>query len=67
MVLTKQKWIEIRKKLYFDDEGDFRNYCLICDKSSIHRYFNNHLKSQTYINKFRKRQHLYNTNISTSQ
>ena len=30
--------------------------CRICDKISIDRYYNNHLKSQTHINNFRKRQ-----------
>ena len=53
--------------MYCDDDGEYRLYCLNCDKSSVDRFFKNHLKSQTNLNEFRKRQQLIITNISTSQ
>ena len=51
-----------KEKIYCDDDGD----CHICDEIAIERYCNNHLKSQTHINKFRKRQQFNSTNDSTS-
>ena len=53
--------------MYCDDDGEYRLNCLICDESSIDRSYKNHLKSQTQINEFRKRQQLNITNNSTSQ
>ena len=42
------------EKIYCDDVDERH----ICDKIAIGRYNNNHLKSQTHINTFRKRQQL---------
>ena len=55
-----------KEKICFDKDGEYRNYCHVCDKLGIDRYYSNHLKSQTHINNFRKRQRLINTNNSTS-
>ena len=45
-----------KEKVYCDDDGEYRIYCRVCDELAIDRYYNNHLKSQTRINKFRKKQ-----------
>ena len=50
---------------YCDDDGEYDFFCHMCDKLAIDRYYSNHLKSQTHINKFRKRQQFNNTNNST--
>ena len=55
-----------KEKLYSDDDGEYRIYCHICDKLAIDRNYHNHLKPQTHINNFRKRQQFNNTNNSTS-
>ena len=55
-----------KEKIYCDDDGGYRIYCHVCDKLAMDRYHNKHLKSQTHINNFPKRQQLNNTNISTS-
>ena len=54
------------EKIYCDDDGEYRNYCHVCDKLAIDRYYNNHLKSQTHVNKFRRRQQLKITSNSTA-
>ena len=54
-----------KEKIYCDDDGEHRSYCHVCDKLAKDRYYDNHLKSQTHIKNFRKRQ-LNNTNNSTS-
>ena len=43
------------EKIYCDADGE---YCHVCDKLAIDRYYNTHLKSQTHKKNFRKRQHL---------
>ena len=45
-----------KEELYCDDDGEYRIYCHVCDELAIDRYYDNHLKSQTHINIFRKRQ-----------
>ena len=55
-----------REKIFCGDDGENRIYCHVCDKLAIDRYYNNHLKSQTHIKKFRTRQQLNNTNNSTT-
>ena len=37
--------------IYCEDDGEYRVYCEICDKLCIERFYKNHLKSQTHINK----------------
>ena len=41
-----------KEKIYCDNDGE----CHICDKLAIDRFYNNHMKSQTHINNFRKTQ-----------
>ena len=55
-----------KEKINCDDGGEYRIYCHVCDKLAIDRFYNNHLKSQTHMNNFRKRQQLNNTNNSAS-
>ena len=43
------------------DDGEYRIYCRICDKSSIKSFFRNYLKSSTHFNIKRKRQNSNNT------
>ena len=40
------------------ENGDYRVYCDVCDNFCIDRYYKNHLKSQTHINNFRRREQL---------
>ena len=54
------------KKIHCDDDGEYIIYCHVCDNLAIDRYYNNHLKSQTHINNFCKRQQIINTNNLTS-
>ena len=51
---------ENQKFINCEDDGEFRVYCKICDKSCIERFYQNHLKSGTHITIFRKKQHLNN-------
>ena len=55
--LSKQMNRDNQENLYCAHYDDYRKYCDICDKFSIGRYHNNHLKSQTHNNNIRKRQH----------
>ena len=55
---------DIEEKAYHDDVGEYRIYCHVCDKVAIDRCYNNHLKSQTHLNNFRKRQQLSNSTSS---
>ena len=55
-----------KEKIYCDGDGEYRIYCHVCDKLAIDIFYNNHLKSQTQINKFRKRQQLNITINSAS-
>ena len=56
-----------KEKIFYDDDGEYRNLCHDCDNIATDRFYDNHLKPQTSLNLFRRRQHLYSTNISTSQ
>ena len=42
------------------EEDENRVYCDVCDKFCIERFYKNHLKSQTHINNFYKRQIISN-------
>ena len=54
----------IEKKIYCDDDGEYRIYCHICDRLAVDGYYSNHFKSQTNI--FRRNQQLNFTNKTTS-
>ena len=54
-----------KENIYCDDVGEYRIFGHVCDKLAIDIYYNNHLKSQTLINNFRKRQQLNITKNST--
>ena len=45
-----------------EGDGEYRQYCDICDKLCTERYYKNHLKSGTEITNFRIKQQLHNTN-----
>ena len=49
-----------KEKIYSDDDGEWRTFCQFCDEIAIDRYYSNHLKSQTFIKIFLKRQQLNN-------
>ena len=51
LILTKKMESDNKEKIYSDDDDE----CHICDKLAIDRYYNNHPKSQTHMNNFRKR------------
>ena len=55
-----------REKIHCDDDGEHRIYSYVCDKLAKDKYYNNHLKSQTHIKNFRKRQQYKNGNNSIS-
>ena len=40
-----------KEAIYCEDDGEYRVYCDICDKLCIERFYKNHLKSHTHINK----------------
>ena len=44
--------------IYCGDDGEYRLYCVVCDKLCIERFYKNHLKSQTHINNIHKIEHL---------
>ena len=46
------------QQVIYCEDGEYRVYCEICDKLCIERYHKNHLKSQTHLNKIRKREQL---------
>ena len=46
------------QQVIYCEDGEFRVYCNICDELCIERYLRNHLKSETNINKIRKREQL---------
>ena len=50
-----------KEKTYCDDDGEYKNFCHVCDKLAIDRYYNNHLESQTHMNNFHDRQKLNNS------
>ena len=54
------------KEKHCDDDGEYRKYCYVFDTIAIDRFYNNHLKSQTRKNIFRKRHQIKKTNNSTA-
>ena len=40
--------------IYCPDDDEYRTYCSVCEKLCIERYYRNHLKSGTHIDKFNK-------------
>ena len=48
---------DIKQVIYCED-GEYGEYCKICDVLCIERFFENHLKSRTHTNNIRKRQQL---------
>ena len=46
-----------KEKIYCDDDGEYRNFCHICDKLAIDRDYDYHLKSPTQ----KKKQYSKNT------
>ena len=46
--------------IFYPEDDEYRVYCNICDKLCIERFYKNHLKSQTHINTFHKRQIISN-------
>ena len=42
--------------IYWADDDEYRVYFEVCDKPCKERYYKNHLKSSTHINKFYERQ-----------
>ena len=40
------------------EDGEYRVYCKICDKSCIERFCKNHMKSRTHNNNIRKSEQL---------
>ena len=57
---------ENQEKFSCADGDEYSICCVFRVNFEIDRYYNNHLKLQTHINSFRKRQKLNNTNISSS-
>ena len=49
---------ENQEKIYCTDDDEERIHCDICDKLSIGRYYNNHLKSRIHISNIRSKQPL---------
>ena len=39
------------QQVIYCEDGEYRVYCHICDNLCIERFFENHLKSKTHINK----------------
>ena len=44
--------------IYCEDDGEYREYCDVCDNLCIERFYGNHLKSLTHTNNIRKREQL---------
>ena len=55
-----------QENVYCADDDQYRTICDNCDKVAIDRYYNNHLKSQTHLSNFNKKQRLINTNKNIS-
>ena len=55
-----------KEKTYCDDDGEYGICSRVCDKLTIDRFNNNHLKSPTHLNIFRKRQQLNDKINATS-
>ena len=43
------------------EDDEYRVFCDICDNLCIERFYENHLKSQSYTNNIYKKQRLNNT------
>ena len=41
--------------IYSEDDGEYREFCEICDNSCIERFYKNHLESQTHTNNKHKK------------
>ena len=54
IILSKLMGIDDQDKIYCADDKEYRFYPDICDKITIDRYYNNHLKSQSQINNLRR-------------
>ena len=46
------------QQLIFYEDGEYRVFCDVCDNLCKKRFHKNHLKSQTHIKNFRKREQL---------
>ena len=46
-------------QVIFCEDGEHREYCDVCDKLCIERFYKNLLKSQTHITTIRKIEQLY--------
>ena len=64
MIWYKKMDSDNQEIIYCADDNEYRIYCDNCDNLAIDRYYNNHLKSQTHLNKFHKSQRV---NISSTQ
>ena len=49
---------EKNEAIYCADDDEYQVYCNVCDKLCIERFYKSHLKSQTHIYNFYKRQRL---------
>ena len=49
---------ENQEAIYCEDDGEYRIYCSVCDKLCIERFYKNHLKSGTHLNKFYRKQRI---------
>ena len=45
-------------EVIYCEDGEYRVYCIICDKLCLERFYGNHLKSRTHTNNIRKREQL---------
>ena len=52
--------------IYCEDE-EYRVYCDVFDNLCIERFYKNHLKSKTHINKIRKRKNSNNFNSTFTE
>ena len=52
--------------IYCAGDNEYRIYCDNCDNLAIDRYCNNHLKSQTHLNKFHESQRVNNSSTQHS-
>ena len=58
IILSKYLNSDNYKVINYDDDDEYRNYCAICDKFRIERFYKNHFKSRTHTNIIHKRQQL---------
>ena len=49
-----------QEAIYFEDDGEYRVYCNICDNICIAKFYKNHLKSRTHINNIHKKKMISN-------